>query len=53
MIFFNNVDASPPPLNIPVVYGRLWVLNNEKMISVFILNSFVEYKKEIKPDYIF
>ena len=27
------------------------MLNNEKMISVFILYSFLEYKKEIKPDY--
>ena len=29
------------------------MLNNEKMISMFILNSFLEYKKEMKPDYNF
>ena len=26
------------------------MLNNEKMISMFIHNSFLEYKKEIKPE---
>ena len=34
-----------------IICLRLWVLNNEKMISMFILNSFyLEYKKEMKPD---
>ena len=26
------------------------MLNNEKIISMFIHNSFLEYKKEIKPE---